>query len=81
MFKDKRVAVGLFGIHYISCLNHWMGWKHGVDYSQCYLNNKENIFEKFDTTFYSSTYFSDKIENLIFDYKFRLLKLRLIDNI
>ncbi len=76
----KRVAVGLFGVHYVEILNHWMGWKTNVDYKKTLLNNHNMLFDRFDCTFYSSTYFSEKINELILDYDFKKLKLSKINN-
>lgn len=75
-----NTAIGLFGIHYIKNLNHWMGWNHTVDYSQCIDNNKNTVFNHYSASFYSSTYFSEKINELIEDYKFKCLKLKHVDN-
>ena len=75
-----NTAIGLFGIHYVKNLNHWMGWNHMVDYSQCINNNKNTVFNHYNSSFYSSTYFSEKINELIEDYKFKCLKLKHIDN-
>lgn len=76
-----NVAVGLFGIHYLENLNHWMGWKTNVDYRKTIINNKEKIYDTLNCTFYSSTYFSPLIGSLINDYKPKLLKLREVNNI
>ena len=40
-----NTAVGLFGIHYVGILNHWMGWNHTVDYKQSLSNNKNTIYK------------------------------------
>lgn len=73
-------AIGLFGIHYVKNLNHWMGWNHSVDYSNCIKNNRDTIFNHYNCTFYSVTYFSEKINQLIEDYNFKHLKLSPINN-
>jgi hypothetical protein len=75
-----NTAIGLFGIHYVKNLNHWMGWNHTVDYTHCLENNKETVFNHYNPSFYSSTYFSEKINELIKDYKFKSLKLKHINN-
>ena len=77
----RKVAIGLYGIHYIDGLNHWMPeWTPSVDYKKCLQNNIDFVFNDYDTTFYSSTYFSDKTVELYNDYKFKSLKLSEIDN-
>jgi hypothetical protein len=76
-----KVAVGLFGIHYLEELNHWMNWKLRVDYEDGFENNKKILYNTIDVDFYSSTYFSEKLNNLIKDYKFTALKLQHIENI
>jgi hypothetical protein len=57
-----KVAVGLFGIHYIDNLNHWIGWKHGVDYRktfrESYIGSLKNYNEKYPE-------FSPDIRNLL----------------
>jgi hypothetical protein len=75
-----NTAIGLFGIHYVGNLNHWMGWNHTVDYFHCLENNKKTIFNHYNSSFYSSTYFSEKINQLIEDYKFKGLRLKPINN-
>ena len=75
-----NTAIGLFGIHYVENLNHWMGWNHTVDYSHCIKNNQETVFNHYNTTFYSHTYFSKKLSELVEDYKFKSLKLKQISN-
>ena len=76
-----KVTIGLFGIHYINELNHWMGWKNGVDYRKTYINQHSLIYSKFQTKFYSVTYHSD-IEKgvLLSDYKFSIIAFSEIDN-
>ena len=75
-----NTAIGLFGIHYVANLNHWMGWNHTVDYSHCLENNQKTVFNHYNSSFYSSTYFSEKINNLIEDFNFKHLKLKHIVN-
>jgi hypothetical protein len=84
-FTMKKLAVGLFGIHYVENLNHWMKWKTTVDYSDRYKNNREFLYNDFESAgncldFYSATYFSDNINSLIKDYRFKSLSLENIDN-
>ena len=52
-----KVAVGLFGIHHVGNLNHWMGWKHGVDYRETLHNQFTHIYSKHDAKYYSATYY------------------------
>jgi hypothetical protein len=75
-----NTAIGLFGIHYVANLNHWMGWNHTVDYSHCLENNQRTVFNHYNSSFYSSTYFSEKVNNLIEDFNFKHLKLKHIVN-
>jgi hypothetical protein len=75
-----KVAAGLFGIHYITGLQHWMYWNLLVDYKKCYENNKEFLYNDIDVDFYSSTYFSEKTIELLNDYKFTNIKLQNINN-
>jgi hypothetical protein len=79
-FIGKKIAVGLFGIHHTETLNHWMGWKVQVNYKDCYKNNREFLYDGIETHFYSSTYFSSHLEQLILDYNFKSLKLETINN-
>lgn len=81
MFQDKKIAVGLFGVHYQKELAHWMGWKPNVDYKTTIENNREALFNNFNAHFYSSTYFSSVLNDLINDYKFEYLKLKHINNV
>jgi len=75
-----KVAVGLFGIHHINGLQHWMHWNLLVDYKKCYENNKEFLYNDIDVDFYSSTYFSEKAIELFDDYNFTSIKLQNINN-
>ena len=76
-----KIAVGLFGIHHIEKLNHWMGWIHNVDYRVCYDNNIEKLYKNFNVDYYSSTYHSNIINELLLDFKFSALKLKEVDNV
>jgi hypothetical protein len=81
----KKLAVGLFGIHYIEGLNHWCNWITTVDYSKTYINNKQYLYDDFESggnilDFYSATYTSSKLEDLKQDYKFRSLSIHAINN-
>jgi hypothetical protein len=78
--KNANVAVGLFGIHYLETLNHWMGWTPRVDYTTVLENNKKYLFSKFNPIFFSATYFSPKLQNLIDDFNFYSLKLKTVKN-
>lgn len=78
---NLNTAVGFFGIHYIDNLNHWMGWNTRVDYSKSLENNKKFIFDHFNISdYYSSTYFSSKVQNLINHFNFENLKLNKLIN-
>lgn len=80
LFKNKNIAVGLFGIHYQENLNHWMGWNSNPDYRKNFLNNQKILYNNFKPTFFSSTYFSPILEELINDFSFNALKLNRINN-
>lgn len=75
-----KVAVGLFGIHYETNLKHWMNWDINVDYAEGYDLNNKILYNTIHTDFYSSTYFSDKINELISDFKFKSIRLQRLDN-
>lgn len=81
-----KVAVGLFGIHFSNALNHWTGVHRSdnkqirVDYKHSYENNKSILFDSIDAHFYSATYFSPVLENLISDYNFKVLKIKKLYN-
>jgi len=75
-----KLAIGLFGIHYISKLNHWMGWKNGVDYRKTYTNQSNLIYSKFQTKYYSATYYSDIEKELLSNYNFSNISFANIDN-
>lgn len=75
-----KLAVGLFGIHYEAYLKHWMDWDIYVNYKESYFTNRSILYDTVDCDFYSSTYYSDKLYELIEDYKFKGLQLQFIDN-
>ena len=75
-----KLAIGLFGIHYISKLNHWMGWKNRVDYRKTYTNQSNLIYSKFQTKYYSATYYSDIEKELLSNYNFSNISFANIDN-
>jgi hypothetical protein len=75
-----KVAVGLFGVHYIDNLEHWANWNVCINYKNTFENNKEKLYNKIIPSYYSSTYYSDKLLNLIDDYKFKSIQLQHIDN-
>ena len=75
-----KTAIGLFGIHYLYELNHWMDWKNCVDYRETFDNNQTHIWNGMDTTFYSSTYYSEILPQLISDFGFKSLQLAKVDN-
>lgn len=78
--KDKKVAVGLFGIHYQEQLQHWMGWITQVNYKRVFANNKRQLLDSFIPSFYSETYFSEKQEELVQDFKFKQIRFREVNN-
>lgn len=75
-----KIAVGLFGIHHLDTLNHWMGWKHGVDYRKSYHNQFNYIYANHDVKYYSATYYSDIKGELMDDYNFTSVTFKEIDN-
>lgn len=76
-----KTAIGFFGIHYTENLNHWMGWNSHIDYSKSIENNKTFVLDNFNIVdYYSSTYFSSKIDQLIKDFPFKSLKLNTLIN-
>lgn len=71
-----KYAIGLFGIHYQEKLQHWMpNSVLDVNYKNVLENNKQFLYRDNDITFYSSTYFTEKLPELIEDFKFKKLKL------
>lgn len=78
--KKNKLAIGLFGIHHLEHLKHWMNWDITVDYKFSVENFKNCLFENNIVNVYSSTYFSEKLNELINDYNFRSLKITQIDN-
>ena len=75
-----KVAVGLFGIHYVDNLNHWKGWRHGVDYRKTFNNQFTQIYSNHDVKYYSTTYYSDIQDELLNDYNFTNITFNEIDN-
>ena len=75
-----KLAIGLFGIHYINELNHWMGWRNGVDYRKTYTNQSDLIYSKFQTQYYSATYYSDTKNELLSNYNFSNITFKEVDN-
>jgi hypothetical protein len=75
-----KLAIGLFGIHYINELNHWMGWRNGVDYRKTYTNQSDLIYSKFQTQYYSATYYSDIENELLSNYNFSNVVFKEVDN-
>jgi len=78
-----KLAVGLFGIHYIEKLNHWSDYGMSVDYRKSLQNCKTNMFDSFlDSTvdYFSATYKSPLSQVLLNDYKFRKIQFNDIDN-
>lgn len=71
-----KYAVGLFGVHYQKNFKHWMpNWVFDINYKNVLENNKEYLYRDNDITFYSSTYFTEKLTELIDDFKFKKLQL------
>lgn len=81
----NKIAIGLFGIHYLKNFNHWCDWSLLIDYKKTIQNNidffkyYQNTYEN-ELTFFSSTYFSEKLTELIDDFNFKSLQLNIIDN-
>lgn len=71
----------MFGIHYQEQLQHWMGWITKVNYKSVLQNNSTHLFSKFIPTFFSATYFSPMVSELIEDFNFRTLKLKTVNNV
>jgi len=79
--NDMKIAIGLFGIHYQKQLIHWMpDWLLDIDYKNVLDNNKKYLYRNNDITFYSSTYFTEKLPELINDFKFKKLQLNQMQN-
>jgi hypothetical protein len=81
----KKIVVGLFGIHYLKNLNHWMNNQTNPNYLNTYENNRKFLYDdlvKDGSTidFYSATYYSDKLQDLIKDYNFKGLSIQHMDN-
>lgn len=71
-----KYAIGLFGIHYQKHMYHWMpNWVVNVNYKNVIDNNQRFLYGNLNSSFYSSTYFSEKTSDLICDFKFRKLQL------
>lgn len=64
-----KTAVGIFGIHYVNQLNHWMGWKHGVNFEKTINVFRNQILKNLDPHFFISTYKSEKYKNLMTEYR------------
>lgn len=81
---EMKLAIGLFGIHYINEFHHWLKGLSVVNYKDSVENNitffKNYLSKDTDLTFFGSTYFSDKLIELIDDYKFKSLKLTNVYN-
>lgn len=78
-----RLAVGLFGIHFVEDLNHWANWTTSTDYRKTYQNNRDNIYSCFkDTTidYFSATYHSPVVIQLEKDYKFHEVRYFELDS-
>ena len=78
---SMKYAIGLFGIHYQPTLQHWMpNWVFNVDYRNVIDNNKKFLYQDKDISFYSSTYFSETLADLITEFKFKKLYLNAFIN-
>ena len=81
-----KIAVGLFGIHYLEGINHWcFGEKaNTVDYRKTYKNCKDNIYNCFGSSasidYFSATYRSIISQELLNDYNFCKIQFDEIDN-
>jgi hypothetical protein len=79
-----KIAVGLFGIHYLQDLNHWCFGKHMVDYRKTYENCKNNIYNLLGSDvsidYFSATYDSAIYQELLKDYNFRRIQFNEVDN-
>lgn len=86
--KNKKVAVGLFGISRRKQYKHWMGWNTDIDWRKS--NYKETILKTLlesnnTVDHYFSTYHSDTEEELLdslkpIAYKFNDFSCNTIDN-
>jgi len=75
-----KIGVGLFGIHYLDNLNHWMGWKHGVDYRETFHNQFSHMYCNHDVKYFGCTYHSPIENELMNDYGFTNVTFSEIDN-
>ena len=78
-----KIAVGLFGIHYLEEMNHWCFGKNTVDYRKTYENNKNNIYNLLGSTsidYFSATYDSSIYKELLKDYHFRKIQFNEVNN-
>lgn len=71
-----NIAVGFFGIHYKEDYKHWMGWDIFVDWKKSLVNYSQNLLLKeYSYDFYTSTYFTKKINELNGDYNFEKIQI------
>lgn len=78
-----KLAVGLFGIHYCEKLNHWCDWTQSVDYRIAIQSQQNNLYDLLNADsidFYSATYNSELIDQLREHFKFKLLRVRTLNN-
>lgn len=69
--KNKKIAAGLFGIHYKEGYNHWMGWVTNIDWKTS--NYKDTVLKLLNESgnrvdHYFSTYESPKSGDLLLDF-------------
>lgn len=80
---DKKLAILLFGIHYLNKYQHWMKWETNIDYRKSVDNYKKNIYHAFGDYYidtFISSYVSDKQSELIETYNPKCLSFVEIDN-
>jgi len=79
-----KIAVGLFGIHYLENINHWCFDRYTVDYRKTYENCKNNIYNQLgkdvSIDYFSATYDSTIFQELLKDYKFRRIQFNEVNN-
>ena len=68
--KDKRIAIGMYGISYLPEYNHWMNWKCKIDWRNGnYKDTMHDILSKSNKVdHYLSTYHSDLENELLSDF-------------
>tara|TARA_Y100000004_G_C8950856_1_gene428474 strand:+ start:2403 stop:3071 length:669 start_codon:yes stop_codon:yes gene_type:complete len=68
--KNKKIAVGLFGISYRQNYQHWMGWNTNIDWRKANTHSALIPFfaEKNEVDTYITTYHSDLDLDLLRDF-------------